>query len=105
MVACSGLMASRHAREVTMRRFHHRGEQTSQLATSSTPGKFTRRRATAAARANASSEPLESRVLLASIASGQTISASIGANGELDSYTFSATAGNTIVVAMGDTSA
>jgi hypothetical protein len=49
-------------------------------------------------------EPLESRRLLAAIASGQTIAASIATRTEVDSYTFTATAGGTALVTVADTS-
>src|SRR6266513_1437574 len=49
-------------------------------------------------------EALESRRLLAAIASGQTISSSISPGTEVESYTFAASAGGSIIVTVGDTS-
>ena len=47
-------------------------------------------------------ESLEKRLCLTAIASGQTINASIGAPTELDTYTFSANAGDSIRAAVAE---
>src|SRR6516165_7630489 len=46
---------------------------------------------------------LESRVLLSAIASGQTITASISAKGEVDTYTINGVAGGTLLATVGET--
>src|SRR5439155_17863836 len=48
-------------------------------------------------------EALERRTLLAAIASGQTITASIGAAAEIDTYTISGVAGGSILATVGET--
>src|SRR5687767_13408535 len=49
-------------------------------------------------------EPLEGRILLSTaIQSGQTINATLGSPSQLDEFTFSATAGDSINLALGET--
>src|SRR5689334_5234916 len=55
-------------------------------------------------RAGAVAEPLECRQLLAAIASGQTISASISSAKEVDSYTFTGKTGGSVIISVADTS-
>src|SRR5882724_1775002 len=45
---------------------------------------------------------LEPRRLFAALTPGLTVSSTISANSEVDSYTISVTAGQTLVVALGD---
>ena len=46
-------------------------------------------------------EPLESRLLLTAVASGQAVAASISSSSQQDTYTFSAKAGGTIEASVG----
>lgn len=57
-------------------------------------------RAAVAGRPACGAEALEPRRLLAAIASGQTIQATIGVAGEVDDYTFDANAGDAIVAGL-----
>src|SRR3954469_18575566 len=62
-----------------------------------------RTRSAAAAAVATAVEPLERRMMMSAVTSGQTIAASIAAKNEKDTYTINGVAGGTIMASIAET--